>query len=172
MIVGFYILSFKVLTFKMNDEIKAILKAQLRLSLITPEEIQNWAIDTLEKFPDDYLALDICFLSTDDEILNYFEQLQTYIYDQYLTTKTIRGLLKDYIERYIDSINTPETLLPFFQNLLFFSSIIKDEPLLDLLDYYDDEFNLLFNKTIKLEQNLVFQSFAQDLKNLLVIKLN
>lgn len=61
----------------MSDIEKAIFKVKLELEIITPEEIQRWAIETLEKNSSNDLALDICFLSTSDHLqpilINYPE---------------------------------------------------------------------------------------------------
>lgn len=45
----------------MSNSYKFQLKMELDLKLITPEEIQNWAMHALEHDPTNELALDICF---------------------------------------------------------------------------------------------------------------
>ena len=55
----------------MSDAEKFQLKLELTLNLRSAKDIQNWAIDKLDKNPADLLALDICFFSKDEEILDY-----------------------------------------------------------------------------------------------------
>ncbi|MFV5264776.1 hypothetical protein ACMUMS_14610, partial [Acinetobacter courvalinii] len=59
----------------MSEIEKAIFKAKLELEIITAEEIQRWAIETLEKDSSNDLALEICFLSTPEQVTTYFNQL-------------------------------------------------------------------------------------------------
>ncbi|MCG9516726.1 hypothetical protein MCL26_16630, partial [Acinetobacter pittii] len=59
----------------MNEAEKFQLKLELKLNLKSAKDIQNWAIDKLDKNPADLLALDICFLSKDKEVLDYFNKI-------------------------------------------------------------------------------------------------
>ena len=53
----------------MSNVDAAIFKAKLELETITPEEIQEWAIATLETDSSNDLALEICFLSKPEEVI-------------------------------------------------------------------------------------------------------
>ncbi|WP_228289830.1 hypothetical protein [Acinetobacter pittii] len=59
----------------MSDEEKFQLKLELILNLKSAKDIQNWAIDKLDKNPADLLALDICFFSKEEEVLDYFNNI-------------------------------------------------------------------------------------------------
>ncbi|MFX9784277.1 hypothetical protein ABTP12_17820 [Acinetobacter baumannii] len=59
----------------MNDAEKFQLKLELTLNLKSAKDIQNWAIDKLDKNPADLLALEICFFSKDEEVLDYFNKI-------------------------------------------------------------------------------------------------
>ena len=148
----------------MSDIEKAIFKAKLELETITPEEIQRWAIGTLEKDPSNDLALDICFLSTSDQVLSYYKRLSNSVYN--ISSAIIYDLLKSYIEKNIDLINSRDNLYPFLHKLLSLSKSIEDEDLYELLNYYDDEFYLSFEGYSPSDPDEVFKSFIEDLKKL------
>ena len=59
----------------MDDAEKFQFKLELTLNLKSAKDIQNWAIDRLDKNPADLLALDICFFSKDEEVLDYFNNI-------------------------------------------------------------------------------------------------
>ncbi|MFW2162709.1 hypothetical protein ACG93T_15245 [Acinetobacter beijerinckii] len=148
----------------MSDIEKAIFKAKLELETITPEEIQRWAIETLEKDPSNDLALEICFLSMPEQVLSYFKRLSNSVYN--ISSAIIYDLLKSYIEKNIDLIHNKEALSPFLRKLLSLSKFIEDEDLYELLNYYDDEFYLSFEGYSPSEPDEVFKSFIEDLKKL------
>lgn len=83
----------------MSDIEKAIFKAKLELETIPPEEIQRWAIETLEKDPSNDLALELCFLSTPEQIKDYFKQVSKIIFDLNLTKNMIQTLLEEYLSK-------------------------------------------------------------------------
>ena len=83
----------------MSDIEKAIFKAKLKLETLTPEEIQRLAIETLEKNPSNDLALEICFLSTPEQIKDYFKQVSKIIFDLNLTKNMIQTLLEEYLSK-------------------------------------------------------------------------
>lgn len=148
----------------MNDIEKAIFKAKLELETITPEEIQRWAIETLEKDPTNDLALEICFFSTPEQVLSYFKRLSNSVYN--ISSTIIYDLLKSYIEKNIDLVHNKEALSPFLRKLLSLSKFIEDEDLYELLNYYDDEFYLSFEGYSPSEPDEVFKNFIEDLKKL------
>ncbi|WP_174493794.1 MULTISPECIES: hypothetical protein [Acinetobacter] len=45
----------------MSDEDKLLLKFELELKLKSPEDVQQWAMQTLENDPSNLIALDLCF---------------------------------------------------------------------------------------------------------------
>ncbi|MBC9228789.1 hypothetical protein HI850_005495 [bacterium SPL81] len=148
----------------MRDIEKAIFKAKLELETITPEEIQRWAIETLEKNPSNDLALEICFLSTPEQVLSYFKRLSNSVYN--ISSAIIYDLLKSYIKKNIDLVHNKEALSPFLRKLLSLSKFIEDEDLYELLNYYDDEFYLSFEGYSPSKPDEVFKNFIEDLKKL------
>lgn len=46
-------------------------KVELELNIHSYEDVQKWTIETLENYPSNEFALDICFLSTPEEVLEY-----------------------------------------------------------------------------------------------------
>lgn len=150
----------------MSDIEKAIFKAKLELETITPEEIQRWAIETLEKDPSNDLALEICFFSTPEQVASYFKQLSITIFSIDLTKQLVNNLLKDYIEKNSNSNKTQEMQYDFIQKLLHLSNHLKNEDLFNLTNYYDDEFYLSFEGYSPSEPDEVFKNFIEDLKKL------
>ncbi|MCH7328746.1 hypothetical protein [Acinetobacter modestus] len=151
----------------MSDLEKATFKLKLELKIITAEEIQRWAIETLEKEPSNDLALDICFLSTSDQVTTYFNQLSRSLFNTDLTKESVNNLLKDYIEKHLELVKSQELLFPFLQKLLALSKAIENEDLFELLNYYDDQFYLSFEGYTPSEPDAVFKEFINDLKDFL-----
>ncbi|ENU79762.1 hypothetical protein F975_02391 [Acinetobacter sp. ANC 3789] len=151
----------------MSDIEKAIFKAKLELEIITAEEIQRWAVETLEDNPSHDLALDICFLSTSEQVSNYFKQLSKNLLNTKLTKEYVNLLLNEYIVKNVDLVKTQDTF-SFLQKILYLSQSLKNQDLYDLLDYYDDQFNLSFEGHIPSEPNIVLKEFLKDLKNFVV----
>ncbi|EXB24389.1 hypothetical protein J537_3510 [Acinetobacter baumannii 1437282] len=151
----------------MSDIEKAIFKAKLELEIITAEEIQRWAIETLEKDSSNDLALEICFLSTPEQVTTYFNQLSRSLFNTDLTKESVNKLLKDYIEKHLELVKSQELLFPFLQKLLALSKAVENEDLLELLNYYDDQFYLSFEGYTPSEPDAVFKEFITDLKDFL-----
>ncbi|WP_436870898.1 hypothetical protein [Acinetobacter courvalinii] len=151
----------------MSEIEKAIFKAKLELEIITAEEIQRWAIETLEKDSSNDLALEICFLSTPEQVTTYFNQLTRSLFNTDLTKVSVNKLLKDYIEKHLELVKSQELLFPFLQKLLALSKAVENEDLFELLNYYDDQFYLSFEGYTPSEPDAVFKEFITDLKDFL-----
>lgn len=151
----------------MSEIEKAIFKAKLELEIITAEEIQRWAIETLEKDSSNDLALEICFLSTPEQVTTYFNQLSRSLFNTDLTKESVNKLLKDYIEKHLELVKSQELLFPFLQKLLALSKAVENEDLFELLNYYDDQFYLSFEGYTPSEPDAVFKEFITDLKDFL-----
>ncbi|WP_032881310.1 hypothetical protein [Acinetobacter sp. WC-323] len=151
----------------MSEIEKAIFKAKLELEIITAEEIQRWAIETLEKDSSNDLALEICFLSTPEQVTTYFNQLSRSLFNTDLTKESVNKLLKDYIEKHLELVKSQELLFPFLQKLLALSKAVENEDLFELLNYYDDQFYLSFEGYTPSEPDAVFKEFTTDLKDFL-----
>jgi len=84
----------------MSDAEKFQLKLELLLNLKSAKDIQNWAIDRLDKNPADLLALEVCFFSKHNEVLDYFNNIsiaETTI-EPTLKKKILYEVLKKYTE--------------------------------------------------------------------------
>lgn len=147
----------------MSEVDKIKFKAELELDLKSPEDIQKWALNILEKDPSDELALDICFLSTSEQVLNYFKQISKEFFDIHLKNKVIVDLLNDYVLKNVASVTTKDDIYPFFQDIFFLTKYLKNENLDALIDFYDDEIYLALEGYSQSEPMNVFQSFINDL---------
>ncbi len=151
----------------MSDIEKVIFKAKLELEIITAEEIQRWAIETVKKDSSNDLALEICFLSTPEQVTTYFNQLSRSLFNTDLTKESVNKLLKVYIEKHLELVKSQELLFPFLQKLLALSKAVENEDLFELLNYYDDQFYLSFEGYTPSEPDAVFKEFITDLKDFL-----
>ena len=126
----------------MSDIDKALFKAKLELETITPEQIQQWAITTLEQDSSNNLALELCFLSTSEQIKDYFKQVSKMIFDSNLTKNMIQMLLEEYLSKNLNLTQAQSDFYPFFHKLFCLAQQLKNEKLYDLLNYYDDQLYL------------------------------
>lgn len=81
----------------MSNSYKFQLKLELDLKLITPEEVQDWAMHALENDPTNELALDICFLSNTEQILQYFRLTERNEFSETSIDKVTTKVLENYI---------------------------------------------------------------------------
>ena len=151
----------------MNDAEKFQLKLELTLNLKSAKDIQNWAIDRLDKNPADLLALEICFFSKDKEILDYFNKIsiaETNV-EPTLKKKILYEILKKYVEIPLSIGYSIEVISNLFVILLKISRYAEDEDLYDFINYYDDELYLALEGISKLEPEEIWPTFLNDLKN-------
>jgi len=156
----------------MNDAEKFQLKLELTLNLKSAQDIQNWAIDKLDKNPADLLALDICFFSKDEEVLDYCNNIslaETNI-EPTLKKKILYEMLKKYIEITPSIGYSIELISNLFAILIEISKFAEDEDLYDFINYYDDELYLALEGIAKLELEEVWPTFLNDLKNWLALR--
>jgi len=156
----------------MNDAEKFQLKLELTLNLKSAQDIQNWAIDKLDKNPADLLALDICFFSKDEEVLDYCNNIslaETNI-EPTLKKKILYEMLKKYIEITPSIGYSIELISNLFAILIEISKFAEDEDLYDFINYYDDELYLALEGIAKLELEEVWPTFLNDLKNWLSLR--
>ena len=102
----------------MSNSYKFQLKMELDLKLITPEEIQNWAVHALENDPINELALDICFLSNTEQILQYFRLTEKSEFSETSVDEITRKVLENFIFKYINIVNHKDQIYSFFQNIV------------------------------------------------------
>ncbi|WP_336167589.1 hypothetical protein [Acinetobacter sp. 161(2023)] len=156
----------------MNDAEKFQLKLELTLNLKTAQDIQKWAIDKLDKNPADLLALDICFFSKDEEILDYFNNIsiaETNV-ESTLKKKILYEILKKYTEITPYLGYSIKLISNLFALLIKISKLVEDEDLYDFINYYDDELYLASEGISKLELDEIWPTFLNDLKNWLSLQ--
>ena len=156
----------------MNDAEKFQLKLELTLNLKSAKDIQNWASDRLDKNPADLLALEICFFSKDNEVLDYFNNIsisETNV-EPNLKKKILYEILKKYVEIPLSIGYSIEVISNLFVILLKISRYAEDEDLYDFINYYDDELYLALEGISKLEPEEIWPTFLNDLKNWLSLQ--
>ncbi|QSB53169.1 hypothetical protein I6J48_13360 [Acinetobacter calcoaceticus] len=156
----------------MNDAEKFQLKLELTLNLKSAKDIQNWATDRLDKNPADLLALEICFFSKDNEVLDYFNNIsiaETNV-EPNLKKKILYEILKKYVEIPLSIGYSIEVISNLFVILLKISRYAEDEDLYDFINYYDDELYLALEGISKLEPEEIWPTFLNDLKNWLSLQ--
>jgi hypothetical protein len=156
----------------MNDAEKFQLKLELTLNLKSAKDIQNWATDRLDKNPVDLLALEICFFSKDNEVLDYFNNIsiaETNV-EPNLKKKILYEILKKYVEIPLSIGYSIEIISNLFVILLKISRYAEDEDLYDFINYYDDELYLALEGISKLEPEEIWPTFLNDLKNWLSLQ--
>lgn len=156
----------------MNDAEKFQFKVELALKLKLAKDIQNWAINRLDKDPTDLVALEIYFFSKDKEILDYFNNinLEQINVKSTLKNKIFRGVLKKYIETPPSIEYSKELIFNLFVILLEISKYAEDEDLYAFIMHYDDEFYLALDSISKLAPEEVWSTFLNDLGNRLSSK--
>ena len=65
----------------MNDIEKFQFKLELILNLKSAKDIQDWAINRIEKNVTALEALEICFFSKEEQVLDYFYNIKFESYD-------------------------------------------------------------------------------------------
>lgn len=139
-------------------------KIELELYLKSPEDIQKWALNTLEINPSDELALDVCFLADPQEVIEYFKKIHITDLDINTRNNVIHTLLKEYVLSPITSIRSKEDIYPFFQKISLISKYLEDKNLNNLLISYDHEFYLALENYSLLEPMEVFHDFINELQ--------
>ncbi|WP_287912726.1 MULTISPECIES: hypothetical protein [Acinetobacter] len=151
----------------MYDADKLKFKLKLGLSLIFPEDIQKWAIEQLADDSNNLLALEICFLSNEQQVLDYFLNIHvehlSIALD--LKNKIYYEILVDYAETQPTSEYSKDIILCKFMTLFEISKYIENEGFADFIDYYDDEFYLSSEGFSQLEPHEVWSKFLYELKN-------
>lgn len=70
-------------------------KVELELNIHSYEDVQKWAIETLENDPSNEFALDICFLSTPEEVLEYSRCIpKNYLMILYVCSYVVRDSIQ------------------------------------------------------------------------------
>ena len=151
----------------MNDAEKFQFKLELALNLKSAKDIRNWAINRLDKEPKDLVALEICFLCKDKELLDYFNtiNIEKSNIDPTFKKKILGGVLKKYIETPPSIEYSKELIFNLFLLFLEISRYAEDGDLYDFVSHYDDEFYLALDTISKLAPEEVWPTFLYDLGN-------
>ncbi|ENX08643.1 MULTISPECIES: hypothetical protein [Acinetobacter] len=148
----------------MSEANKVQFKVELELYLKSPEDIQKWALNTLESNPSDELALEVCFLANSQEVIEYFKNIHITDLDINTRNNVIHKLLNKYVLSRIISIRSKEDIYLFFQNIILFSKYLEDKKLNNLLISYDDKLYLALENYSPLEPMEVFHNFINELQ--------
>ena len=141
----------------MSEANKVQFKVELELYLKSPEDIQKWALNTLESNPSDELALEVCFLANSQEAIEYFKNIHITDLDINTRNNVIHKLLNI-------SIRSKEDIYLFFQNIILFSKYLEYKKLNNLLISYDDKLYLALENYSPLEPMEVFHNFINELQ--------
>ncbi|RLZ10243.1 hypothetical protein EAH57_04455 [Acinetobacter sp. 2JN-4] len=140
-------------------------KFDLEFGLKTAEDIQQWAILALEVAPSNELALDICFLSTPDEILNYFKNIDRSNTLMSHNRQIIYRKIDNYLTSLFNIAPSTEFISHTFQRLLSIAKYIEDDKLYDFVNHYGDEHHLALHGCSRYELNEIFPLFLVELKS-------
>ncbi|MCH7335741.1 hypothetical protein [Acinetobacter sp. NIPH 2699] len=147
------------------DTNKLQFKFDLEFSLKTTEDIQQWAIHALEIDSSNELALDICFLSTTDQILDYFKNIDRSNLLINQSRQIIYKKIGNHITHLFNTTLSTEFISHAFQRLLNIAQYIEDDELYSFINHYADEFHLALYECSKYELNEVFPLFLVELKS-------
>lgn len=82
----------------MNDEAKLQLKFELELKLKSPEDVQQWAMQTLENDPSNLIALDLCFFNNVQDVYRYFKNLELRDFDSDMVNRAVYKTLYQFLD--------------------------------------------------------------------------
>ncbi|MDQ8952100.1 hypothetical protein RFH42_03910 [Acinetobacter rudis] len=154
----------------MNDIEKFQFKLELILNLKSAKDIQDWAINRIEKNVTALEALEICFFSKEEQVLDYFYNIKFEWLNLPSTLK--KNFLREVLRQYIESSQaieySEELIRNIFRMLLELSEIAEDEDLYDFIIHYDDEFYLALDGISNLIPEEIWPTFLYDLKNWLL----
>nr|WP_168455044.1 hypothetical protein [Acinetobacter larvae]APD77621.1 hypothetical protein BFG52_16590 [Acinetobacter larvae] len=149
----------------MNDAEKFQFKLELTLNLNSANEIQNWATARIDQDIADSDALEICFFSKENQVLDYFNNIQFewLNLEPMLKRKIFRNVLKRYIQLALTIEYSEELIYSLFKKLRELSRIADDEVLYDFIMHYDDEFYLSVDGISNLVHEQVWPIFINEL---------
>lgn len=147
-------------------------KVELILNLISVADIQTWAITCLENNNENQLAIELCFLSTEQQIYDYFNQIS--IEQMFLTQELKKKLIYETFLKYAKNppqINFSEALVfDIFKRFLELANYINDEDLFNLISSYSDELYLAL-EIYKTNPNEVLPAFLMELQSFIESKI-
>ncbi|PTV44591.1 hypothetical protein DBL02_12975 [Acinetobacter oleivorans] len=148
----------------MTNIYKFQLKMELDLKLITPEEIQNWAVLALENDPTNELALDICFLSNSEQISQYFKLTEKSEFCSYSRDSLAIKVLENYIFKHLNTWNYKDQIDSFFQNTHYLIHYLENAELGLLIRSYESQLDVAFLGYSQLEPETLWENFKLELK--------
>jgi len=148
----------------MSNSYKFQLKLELDLKLITPEEIQDWAMHALENDPTNELALDICFLSNTKQVLQYFRLTERNEFSETSIDKVTTKVLENYIFKHINTVNHRDQIYSFFQNIFSINLYLEKEELRFLIYSYEGQLEMALEGYSELDTEALWENFKIELK--------
>ena len=142
---------------KMDDAEKFCFKLKLEIGLLTTKEIQDWANEEVLKNNQDEFTLDICFMKSEEDVREYFNQL-SYVDLNLNRQKIAVTILKEYLlEKYPLNLNTD--IEQYLSDINFITKHIIDDELLLLLNIYEAQIDLAYTRTIQMTVNEAFDMY-------------
>ncbi|MFK8986637.1 hypothetical protein [Acinetobacter seifertii] len=148
----------------MSNSYKFQLKMELDLKLVTPEEIQNWAVHALENDPTNELALDICFLSNTEQILQYFRLTEKSEFCSCSRDRLAIKIMENYIFKHLNTWNYKDQVDSFFQNTHYLIHYLENAELGSLIRSYESQLDVAFQGYSQLEPETLWENFKLELK--------
>ncbi|MBD0446234.1 hypothetical protein RFH95_08700 [Acinetobacter nosocomialis] len=148
----------------MSNSYKFQLKMELDLKLITPEEIQNWAVHALENDPTNELALDICFLSNTKQILQYFRLTEKSEFFSCSRDRLAIKVMENYIFKHLNTLSYIDQVDSFFQNTHYLIHYLENAELGLLIRSYESQLDVAFQGYSQLEPETLWENFKLELK--------
>jgi len=148
----------------MSNSYKFQLKMELDLKLITPEEIQSWAVHALENDSTNELALDICFLSNTEQILEYFKLTEKSEFCSYSRDSLAIKVMENYIFKHLNTWNYKDQVDSFFQNTHYLIHYLENAELGLLIRSYESQLDVAFQGYSQLEPETLWENFKLELK--------
>jgi len=148
----------------MSNIYKFQLKMELDLKLITPEEIQSWAVHALENDSTNELALDICFLSNIEQLLQYFKLTEKSEFCFYSRDSLAIKVMENYIFKHLNTLSYIDQIDSFFQNTHYLIHYLENAELVLLIRSYESQLDVAFLGYSESEPETLWENFKLELK--------
>lgn len=144
-----------------NDDIKFYFKLNLKVGLVTANEVKAWADEKILENSSDELALDLCFLDSEIKIKDYFNKMV----EAYLVaneSKIATRILQEYTLRKTPS-NIEADLIQYLADIELISWYINDLDLTCLLSVYGSQIDLAYSGVLTMTVAETFEQYEQHL---------
>ncbi|WP_262462990.1 hypothetical protein [Acinetobacter pittii] len=144
----------------MSNDTKFCLGLKLNVGLITSKEIQIWADKKILEDKNDPFVLDICFLESETEVKDYFNNLTRADLDIHNKRLISINVLKEYISKKKPS-NLDSDLDQYINDIELICWHIHDSALTSLLHIYGDQINLAYQGVLTISVQKAFDEFSE-----------